>query len=140
GKITVKRKIEGGYEVLESTIPVLITVIKDAAVPRPFSAKRAMACKGAKSLLDLERMVEANSLLNIDDLKAEYESAKLYINTLTTDDLDVEVERCGLAGSPTKVHKIESVVLAGGDHELVEPTGEGIGTLIDNLMKDHIFG
>ncbi|HES60069.1 MAG TPA: electron transfer flavoprotein beta subunit/FixA family protein, partial [Caldithrix sp.] len=33
-KITIKRKIDGGFEVLESKFPVLVTVIKDAATPR----------------------------------------------------------------------------------------------------------
>ncbi len=140
GKIIIRRKIEGGFEVLESSMPVLITVIKDAGTPRPFKATRAMAFKNAKSLLDLERIADANSLLILDDLKAEYRAKGLFIQTLTTDDLDVEVERCGLSGSPTKVHKIASVVLGGSDHERVEPTSEGLTGLIGKLMDDHIFG
>ncbi len=140
GKIVVRRKIEGGFEVLESSMPVLITVIKDAGTPRPFKATRAMAFKNAKSLLDLERIADANSLLILDDLKEEYRAKGLFIQTLTTDDLDVELERCGLSGSPTKVHKIASVVLGGGEHERVEPTSEGLSGLIGKLMDDHIFG
>jgi electron transfer flavoprotein beta subunit len=42
-------------------------------------------------------------------------------------------------GSPTKVHKVESVVLAGGNHEQIEPTKDGISGLIDKLMEDRIF-
>ena len=64
----------------------------------------------------------------------------LYINTMTMDDLQLDVERCGVAGSPTKVHKIESVVLTGNKHEHIEPNKTGIGKLIDKLMEDHIFG
>ena len=140
GRITVKRRIDGGHEVLESTLPVLITVIKSAAMPRPFQAKRVMAVKNARSLLDLEKMTGSNSLLNIDDLKEEYISNNLYIPTYTVDDLDVDPDRCGLAGSPTKVHKVEYVVLDGGEHEEIEPTKEGIDHLVDKLMRDHIFG
>ncbi len=140
GRITVKRRIDGGHEVLESPLPVLITVIKSAAMPRPFQAKRVMAVKNARSLLDLEKMTESNSLLNIDDLKVEYISNNLYIPTYTVDDLDVDPDRCGLAGSPTKVHKVEYVVLDGGEHEEIEPTKEGIDHLVDKLMRDHIFG
>ena len=47
--------------------------------------------------------------------------------------------RIGIKGSPTKVHKVESVVLAGGSHEQIEPTKEGISKLIDKLMEDRIF-
>ncbi|MCE1189851.1 MAG: electron transfer flavoprotein subunit beta/FixA family protein [Ignavibacteria bacterium] len=139
-KIRIKKKIEGGYEVLESKLPVLLTVLKDAAFPRPYKAKRVMAYKNAKTLMELEKLTEGNSLLYIDQLKEEYITKNLYINTLTMDDLQLEVERCGVAGSPTKVHKVESVVLGGGSHEIFEPTKASIGTLIDKLMEDHIFG
>jgi electron transfer flavoprotein beta subunit len=136
----IKRKIENGYEVLDCKLPVLLTVMKDSAEPRPFSAKRLLAYKNAKSLSDIEKMVEGNSLLYTDKLIHDYKERNLFIPTITTDDLDVEVERCGIKGSPTKVYKVESVVLAGGNHIKVEPTKDGLGALVDQLMKDHIFG
>ncbi|MGD9487739.1 MAG: electron transfer flavoprotein beta subunit/FixA family protein [Calditrichaceae bacterium] len=139
-KLTIKRKIDGGFEILESKTPVLITVIKDAAQPRPFKARRVMAYKNARSLMELEKMTESNSLLYIDDLREEYITEKLYIPTLTMDDLDVDPDRCGLNGSPTKVHKVESVVLAGGTHEKIDPTKDGMNRLVDKLMEDHILG
>ncbi len=140
-RIRIKKKIDGGFEVLESKLPVLITVLKDAVNPRPFSAKRVMAYKGAKSLMDLEKMVEDNSLLYIDKLLEEYKDKNLFINTLTMDDLQLDAERCGTSGSPTKVHKVESVVLAGGgDKVKISPTREGLGELIEKLMSDHILG
>lgn len=139
-RITIKRKIDGGFEIVESSIPVLLTVLKDAVEPRPFSAKRVMAFKGAKSLMDLEKMTEENSLLYIDKLLHEYEEKGMLIKTITTDDLDVDAERCGIKGSPTKVFKVESVILAGGSHLKVEPTKTALSGLIDQLMTDHIFG
>ncbi len=140
GKISIKRKIEGGYEILESKLPVLITVIKDAADPRPFKARRVMAYKNAKTLMELEKLTESNSLLYIDQLVNEYITKNLYIRTLTMDELKLENERCGVHGSPTKVHKVESVVLSGSGHQSVPPTKEGIAQLIDELMHDHILG
>lgn len=139
--IKVRRKIDGGYEILQSTLPVLITVIKDAAVPRPFKAKNVMSFKNAKSLLDLEKLTEGNSLLYIDKLIHEYKERKLLIHTLTMDDLKLDIERCGIKGSPTKVHKVESVILGGGsNHIKIEPTKDGISNLIDKLKEDRIFG
>ena len=138
--VTIKRKIDGGSEVIKAKTPLLITVIKDAAIPRPFKAKRVMAFKNAKTLMEIEAMAEENSLLVVDQLKEEYKAKNLFINTLTTDDLNVEIERCGLHGSPTKVHKVESVVLGSSDHVQIEPTKEGLGILVDKLMEDHIFG
>lgn len=140
GSVSVKRKIDGGFEVLESKLPLLVTVIKDAVSPRPFKARRVMAYKNAKTLLELEKLTEGNSLLYIDQLKDEYVDKGLYIHTLTMDDLKLDEARCGVHGSPTKVHKVESVVLSGGSHKMIEPTKEGLSGLIDQLLEDHILG
>ena len=99
-----------------------------------------MAYKNSKTLMELEKLTEGNSLLYIDQLKDEYISKNLYIRTLTMDDLKLDAERCGVHGSPTKVHKVESVVLAGGNHESIEPNKTGIENLIDKLLEDHILG
>ena len=139
GKVRIKKKIDGGFEIVESTLPVLITVLKGAAEPRPFGSKKVMRYKSAKSLMDLEKLAEGNSLLYVDTLRHEYEQRNLFIPTLTTDDLDVDLSRIGIKGSPTKVYKIESVVLASGNQEMIPANKQGISTLIDNLMDDHIF-
>jgi len=139
-KIRIKRKIDGGFEIVESVLPVLITVLKDVVEPRPFSAKRVMAFKNAKSLLDIEQIADENSLLDKDKLVYEYKEKNLLINTLTMDDLKLDINRCGISGSPTKVHKVESVVLKGGSQVKIEPTKAGLSNLIEQLMTDHIFG
>ena len=139
-KIKIKRKIDGGYEIVESTLPVLITVLKDVVNPRPFSAKRVMAFKNARSVMELEKLSEENSLLYTDKLIHEYKGKGLLINTFTMDDLNLEVERCGVSGSPTKVHKVESVVLKGGNHIKIEATKGSLNNLIDRLMADRVFG
>ena len=108
--IKVQRLIDGGHEVLVSKLPALLTVVGEASVPRPFAAKKVMAFK--------------------DHVPKQ----------MTTEDIDVDLNRIGLNGSPTKVNNIESVVLSAGDHETVEPTKEGLGEMIDKLKKDHIFG
>lgn len=140
GKATIRRHIDGGYEVLEVQIPTVVTVIKGAAEPRPFSAKRLMTYKNARTLTDLEKLAEENSLLYVDKLTEEFRSKNLFIETYTASDLNVEEERCGLKGSPTRVHKIESVVLAGRDRENIEPTRDGLAKLVESLYHDHILG
>ena len=137
----IKRKIDGGHEVVEAKLPLLITVVKGANEPRPFNAKYLMIYKNAKTLLDLEKLANENSLLVLEDLVNEYKEKNLYITTLTTEDLPaIDLTRIGLHGSPTKVHKVESVVLSGGEAVNIPPTKEGIGELIDTLMNDHILG
>lgn len=138
--VRVRRKIDGGMEIVESQLPVLITVLKDAAQPRPFSAKRIMAYKSARSLLELEKLAEGNSLLYIDTLVHEYQSRSLFIPTLTAEDIHADPVRCGIKGSPTKVYNVESVVLAGRAPERIPNTRDGMLTLIDKLMEDRILG
>ncbi|MBN1608414.1 MAG: electron transfer flavoprotein subunit beta/FixA family protein [Polyangiaceae bacterium] len=140
GTITVRRRIDGGYEVVRCRLPALLTVIKDAAEPRPYSARRLMAKKNARSLTELEKMAEDNALLYSDKLVDEYKSRNLFIPTFTTEDLEVDPERCGLKGSPTRVYKIESVVLAGRDRQNIPPTREGLTHLVETLVRDHILG
>lgn len=137
----IKRKIDGGQEIVEAKLPLLMTVIKGIQKPRPFSAKKIMKYKSSKTLLDLEKMCNENSLLYLDELVLEYKDKNLYIETFSTNELsNIDESRLGLHGSPTKVHKVESVVLSGGEVTKVEPTKEGIGSLIDELLNDHILG
>ncbi len=136
----IRKKIEGGYEILDARLPVLLTVVNNAAEPRPFSAKRVMTYKGAKSLLELEKLVEGNSLLYIDKLVYEYKNRSLFIPTFTADDLQIDIERCGIKGSPTKVYNVESVVLAGNVPVRIENTIPGMNILIDKLLEDRILG
>ncbi|MDL1893665.1 electron transfer flavoprotein subunit beta/FixA family protein [Sphingobacteriales bacterium CHB3] len=138
--VRVKKKIDGGYEILESQLPVLLTVLKDAAEPRPFSAKRLMAYKGAKSLLELAQLAEGNSLLYTDKLVYEYKNRSLFIPTLTAEDLHIDVARCGIKGSPTKVYEVESVVLTGSKPMRFENSKAGMLSLVDMLMEDRILG
>jgi electron transfer flavoprotein beta subunit len=140
-KIVVRRRIDGGSETLESSMPLLLTVLNEAATPRPFKAKSLMALKKARARIELETMLGSSaSAEQLDDLVATYRDKGLYIQTLGCDDLGVEPERCGIQGSPTKVYKVESVVLSGAGHEKFPPTSEGIGDLLDSLIGEHFFG
>ncbi|MBZ0182869.1 MAG: electron transfer flavoprotein subunit beta/FixA family protein [Melioribacteraceae bacterium] len=139
--VRIRRAIDGGYEILEGKLPLLITVVKGANQPRPFSSKRVMIYKNAKTLLDLQKLCDENSLLYLDELLFEYKNKNMYISTITADDLkELDTSRLGLHGSPTKVHKVESVVLSGGEFSKIDPSRDGISKLIDELLNDHILG
>jgi electron transfer flavoprotein beta subunit len=140
-KIVVERRIDGGCETLESSMPLLLTVLNEAATPRPFKARSLMALKKARARTELQAALGASaSAEDLDALVVTYRDKGLYIQTLSCDDLGVEPERCGIEGSPTKVFKVESVVLSGGGHEQFQPTSEGVGELLDSLIEEHFFG
>ena len=54
-------------------------------------------------------------------------------------DLEADLTWCGRNGSPTKVHRIQSVVLAGKDSKVIETTEAGISAMIHELIEDNII-
>jgi electron transfer flavoprotein beta subunit len=149
--IVVRRLIEGGYEVVRAATPVLLTVVDEANEPRPRRAKLAMRFKHARTAFEVRQAVA----LELDPGKgkpdpelleqhcaeplADLERKGLLIPMWTPSDIDADLEQCGKAGSPTKVKKIDSVVLAGADHKSVEPAPEAIADLMRELIADHVL-
>ena len=46
---------------------------------------------------------------------------------------------CGRSGSPTKVHRIQSVVLAAKESKTIAATEEGVAGMIHELIQDKII-
>ena len=131
--IRAKRAIEGGYEILEAPMPVLLTVI-DANEPRPQNAARIMKFKKAKTLSEFKAAGAAADLIDQSKKKG------LVIQEWSAADVDADPKRCGKAGSPTNVKQIMSVVLTAGDFKKIEPTEAGVGDLVRELIEDHTLG
>ena len=137
GKVVARRAIEGGYEVLESPLPAVMTVI-DANIPRPMAAKRIMKYKRAriKSEIAKEFADEAALAAKMAELKGK----GLLIEEWTAADVNADLDRIGKAGSPTKVKAIASVVLTASESKQVEATEAGVTELIHELIADHTLG
>jgi len=95
--IRVQRLMDEGYDVVESSIPVLLTVVKEINEPRMPSLKGKMAAKKA----EIKKMGHA--------------------------DIEAEEDRIGLKGSPTQVKNIfapkiksERIILQGTPEEQVD--------------------
>ncbi|MBQ6598775.1 MAG: electron transfer flavoprotein subunit beta/FixA family protein [Lentisphaeria bacterium] len=131
--IRAKRAIEGGYEILEAPMPVLLTVI-DANEPRPQNAARIMKYKKAKTPSEFKAAGAA------DDLIGQSAKKGLVIQEWSAADVEADPKRCGKAGSPTNVKQIMSVVLTAGDFKKIEPTEAGVGDLVRELIEDHTLG
>ena len=56
------------------------------------------------------------------------------------DEIHADLQRCGFAGSPTKVFRIQSIVLTKEGFASVEPTEEGIRGLVHELIEDRTLG
>lgn len=131
--VTVKRRLERGVETVKSPLPCLVTVHGSAQECRPRHAVRVMKYKNAATPSEAQqRGFDYTEVLN--------NRPYLQIGEWTAADLDAEPERLGLSGSPTKVKKVDNVVLAHKEATVMTASDEAIDTLIQELMATHVIG
>ena len=102
-KIVAERLLETGYEVIESPLPCVLTVVKEINEPRLPSLKGKMAAKRAE------------------------------ITTWGAADIGAEDGKLGLEGSPTKVVKIFTPPPRGGGEMLEGEPDEMVAQLVGKL-------
>lgn len=146
--IRVRRNVGNGWEVLETQLPLLLTVLDTATEPRPPAARRVMRYKRARTAAEVRREVAA-ALPEADEAQCSAEEAKrleaLKMNNLLVeqwdlDHLEADLQWCGITGSPTKVHRIQSIVLTKEGYKEIPPTEEGVRELVHELIVDHTLG
>jgi electron transfer flavoprotein beta subunit len=138
--ITVERAMPLGRETVKCVVPCLLTVVSSANTPRPPSVHRAIAHKLAATPLEyaglLKKWPEFETEERLDAYLAE---RNLKITVWTADELGIDEERLGLSGSPTKVLKVDYVVLQSSDSKTIAETEEGIAELMYELVEDYIL-
>ncbi len=128
---TLRRNIGNGWEDVQTPLPALVTVIESANTPRPASVKRYMKNKFKRVPLELAAdSPEAAQAKENGDLLEQW----------GLDEINADMERCGFAGSPTKVFRIQSIVLKKEGFASVEPTEEGVRSLVRELIEDRTLG
>ena len=138
--IVVKRNLGNGWQEVKGQLPVLLTVLDTANEPRVSRAKQLMKYKFAKCRLEVEAAAKEDSSIDVDAVCKDLEAKGLLIKQWDLDFLEADLQWCGRDGSPTKVHRIQSVVLAAKDTKAVEPSQEGVETMIHELIVDHTIG
>lgn len=107
--ISIRRRLERGTEVVKANLPVLVTV-----------TSAANDC----------RFPNAHRLIR---------QAKMEVRMTNADSIDADMDRLGLKGSPTKVKRIENVVLAHKESVVLQPTDAALNDLSATLIKEHIL-
>ncbi len=132
-QITIKRRLERGVETVKSPLPVCLTVHSSAPDCRPRNAKLLMKFKHARTITELQEEIKDYT---------ELRNVRPYLNITewSVDDLNAEADKLGLTGSPTKVKKIENVVLAHKDSKVLSTTDEDIEGLMKELIGSHVIG
>ncbi|MDO4575339.1 MAG: electron transfer flavoprotein subunit beta/FixA family protein [Planctomycetia bacterium] len=131
GKKTAKirRNTGNGWELVEVALPAMVSVLDTANEPRPFAAKKVLKYK--HSVVPAE----------VDEAKAAtLQAAGHLLEQWTLEDIHADLDRCGFAGSPTKVFRVQSIVLTKEGFTNVEPTEAGIAGLIHELITDRTLG
>jgi len=148
GALTAKRNIGNGWQEVKASLPVLGTVIEEANYPRVGVGKKMMKFKNAMSPAEVAAVIAKANADASDDEKTALIEAKcnslkekgLLIDQWDLDFLEADRQWCGRDGSPTKVHRIMSVVLEAKDSKDVEPDQGGIDSMIHELIVEHTIG
>ena len=146
--IRVKRNVGNGWEVVEAKLPVLLTVLNTANTPRPSGAKRIMKFKKARAAVEVVGDVAAEMPKASKDEQAAEAQKRcevlsqrgLLLEQWDLNTIGADLNWCGLAGSPTKVHRVQAIVLAGGSYKQFQPTDESVAELVGELIRDHTIG
>jgi len=167
--ITARRNIGAGWQQVKTALPVLLTVTGDANEPRVAAAKKTMKYKNARTPVEVEKEVRSQSLglrrkaspsglvektedrgqktedseakvkMLIEQKCSDLSEKDLLIKQWDLDYLGADLNWCGRSGSPTKVHRIQSVVLAAKESKDVPANENGISEMIHELIEDKII-
>jgi len=136
--ITARRNIGNGRQQVRAKLPVLLTVTGDANEPRVAAARRTMKYKNARTPIEIEQEDRGQKTEGRGQ-RSEVRKLKekgLLIKQWDLDELEADLNWCGMSGSPTKVHKIQSVVLAAKESREFEPSDKGIADMIHELIEE----
>lgn len=125
--LVVERDGEVQTEVIKTGYPALLTITSQVNTPRYPNCRR---------MLQYFRADLRENFSDSDKLAAEANG--WVIPTLSLDNLKLDEDRCGLKGSPTKVHKIKSIMLKGGDLKIYGTGQTDIKQLVRDIMKVYV--
>ncbi len=148
GAVRIRRNTGNGWEIVEAKLPVLITVIGTANQPRPPAARKVMKFKRARVEAELAAEVKADVdgkseeqvAAALASRRQELREQGLLLEQWNLDDIGADLNRCGLAGSPTKVYRVQAIVLTKEGYTEIPPTEEGVRRLIHELVVDRTLG
>lgn len=147
GFITILRNVINGTEQVRTKLPVLLTVTNQANEPRVSAARKLMKYKKAVCAIEVAQKVklenpdaDEDTLRQLSEMKCNRLSEQgLLIEQWDLNMLEADLSWCGRNGSPTKVHRIQSIVLASKETKSIEPTEQGIVDMLGELIRDKII-
>jgi electron transfer flavoprotein beta subunit len=139
GTLSCRRNIGNGWQDVKCKLPLLLTVTDEANEPRVSAARRLMKFKKAKAPVEIQMQAKEDGS-DPEAVCAELQSKGLLIKQFDLDQIEADMQWCGREGSPTKVHRIMSVVLTAKETKSIEPTQDAINNMIHEMIEDHTIG
>lgn len=110
-RLRAERALEDGHEVIETKLPALVTTIKDLNTPR---------------------------IPTLDAIMDAYREKE--VTTWTSDDIDVDKNKIGLRGSPTRIRKAYPPELKSGQVEVLEGSLNDMAEmLLERLRESYLL-
>lgn len=139
-EIIVQRALPLGTERVRCSLPCLLSVVGSANRPRPSSARRVIAYKLAATPLEYPALLEKWPEFETEEALDRYLAERgQRIPVWTAADIAAGEGNLGLAGSPTKVLKVDYVVLETSGSQQVPASQEAIASLMRELVEDYIL-
>lgn len=146
--VRIRRNTGNGWEIIDADLPALVTVIESANHPRAEAARRVHRFKRARVPAEItgevkQQMPDASEQEWADESKrrcAALQAQGLLIEQWDLDNIGADLTRCGLSGSPTKVFRVQAIVLTKEGYTEISPTEDGVHQLIHELIIDHSLG
>lgn len=132
-KIVVKRRLERGVETVSCRLPLVLTVNGTAPECRARNARLLMKYKHARTVSEMQSA-------NEDYLHLYSDRPYLNINEWSVNEIETDPAQLGLNGSPTKVKKIDNVVLQAKESRMISSSDEDIEELMIELISSHTIG
>ena len=129
-----------GTETVRCYLPCLLTVVSSANKPRPPSARRMVAYKLAAAPFEVPGLVQQWPEFESEEALDNYITERdLKITVWNGSDIGADYDRVGLSGSPTKVLKVDHVVLESNGSREFDASQEGVTDLVHELVQDYIL-
>ena len=131
--MTIKRRLEHGFEIVKAKLPLLVTVHSSAKTCRSRKANLVLKYKYAKAKTEMESVG--------NQYKKLYEERPyLHIEEWNADAVNANVEHLGLNGSPTKVKKVDNIVLTQKDSKVLSACDNDIEQMMVELIDSKVIG
>ena len=108
-KIKIEKMVDEGFEIREMALPALITVVKEINNPR------------------------------LESLRGKLNAKKAEIQSWTAADMEMDMDRLGLNGSPTQVIKIFTPPPRGAGEVFEGEVDDTVGKLVSKMKENKII-